>query len=1403
MFPSAEILPSLPDPQILCRDDVTTYLEDIQRLKVFYPTATTRAFLPRNVSKAIEYEFGVTVANLTDLEVDDHLWRLVAPRTSAQLREALGAIACHERPTVTRLANLRAFTDEFLDLYQARNLIEDDIAAQMTFQRDDNSSGALIPTGEPSAPSEDAVSDDEAAPETDDDAAPARSAIDAFERDAMKLLRRLLRPTRFAAVFERRHALVRPKSLVSLIHLVLEVADEEDIARDEADRFGFLTASRSPRRGPMVAGPGASRSGPALQSSRDRHRGQRGNASRTPSQFDASRSRPCRACGGAHWDRDCPQHRSRSNGGLRPNPQRSIKATGTGMSTTAKVNGRSYSLLIDTGADISCVTEAATETVREEPGSQYIEGPTVVANTAGDSTIRSSRYLRTTMSVDNICGWPVSFPGEFLVIPGGSPQFIIGTDLLTDLGALSDDGLVLRFNQPRNIDADDDFGIISDYVEGGVNLNAVEVAPPNPADLVDIPDSPFRPQLLALVREFSDLFGPLPAEGSKLEPQRIPLSDETALVQLRARPLSNTRRVKVGEEVDRLRTAGIIEDSQGPYSSPIVVVDKKTEAIRLCIDYTLLNKLTIPDHFPLPDLRTFLSRASGCSLFAALDLQSGYHQQLLHPDDIPKTAFVTPDSYCQFRRVPFGLRNAPAGFQRAMQKALAPVLDAGVAVYIDDILAFARGGHLFVELIHRLFCLLRKYKLRLAAEKCVIGAAHVRSVGFIVDSAGVRIDPDRAQAVRTLTPPRDVTELRGIIGKFNYISTFIPDLARRLATLNELTKKGVEFEWTPKHQEAFESLKMTVTSETVLAFPSLNGTAWHLYTDASTTGIGGYLVQCKPDGTNKEIVSFFSKKFNDTQTRWSTYEQELFGVIYCLSRPELAPLFRLHPDLTVHTDHRNLVYLDRSAPSNKKILRWKLLLADYPVKIVHVSGAENVVADVLSRHLHLLSSDQSQVLKRYHAGTAGHQKAHQMIKQLHTDGYSWKGMCNDVRQYTRECLVCQRLQRPRKQPTETHPTHTLTPFALVQMDTVGPLPMSRGMRYVIVVIDCFTKFVELIPVATTSAKEAAEALLATWARYGVPRVLQTDRGSQFLNHLVHDVVEIVGGTHRFSTAYHPASNGIVERANGTLATRLRALLLDRNTEEWCRLLPVVQHAYNTTIHSSTGVTPFEALYGSTESKPVQDPTVWLRAYGALEQLGPEWGRKFSQWREALDDTRKRAQEQLAHTAKPNRPVDGIHEWQSGQLTLITHSVRPPKLSPRLRGPLEVVRRGESPNTWYVRDLPSRVEFLVHQERMIPFFTSLDRATLTTILEKEVGYYEVDFIVDHRLGGTDGKTLEIRIRWLGYEPEEDSWETFTLEHNELEAVDKYIQEQPDAADLFKDASDRLNRRTRRGRGRTRS
>ncbi len=242
-----------------------------------------------------------------------------------------------------------------------------------------------------------------------------------------------------------------------------------------------------------------------------------------------------------------------------------------------------------------------------------------------------------------------------------------------------------------------------------------------------------------------------------MQPMSVELEDETAVFQARPRPLNATKRAQVREEVDKLLAMGFIRHSRGPHSSPIVVVangHKGSTKIRLCIDYRAINKATVPDQYPLPDVKTFVDEAAGCKYFASLDLRQGYYQMPMNEADIPKTAFVTPDGYYEWTRASFGLRNCPARFMREMHRIFVTVLHHGVSVYVDDIFIYGRTGPEFLHRLEGAFKACREYRLRLKAKKCEIGAKAVEMVGFRCDKDGKHVTAKRIESLLAINPLR-------------------------------------------------------------------------------------------------------------------------------------------------------------------------------------------------------------------------------------------------------------------------------------------------------------------------------------------------------------------------------------------------------------------------------------------------------------------------------------------------------------------------------------------------------------------------------------------------------------------------------------------------------------------------
>ena len=287
---------------------------------------------------------------------------------------------------------------------------------------------------------------------------------------------------------------------------------------------------------------------------------------------------------------------------------------------------------------------------------------------------------------------------------------------------------------------------------------------------------------------------------------------------------------------------GIIKQSSSPWASPVVLVKKKDGTMRFCVDYHKLNHITKPDVYPLPRIDDTLEQLAGAKYFSMLDMASGYWQVPMDSTSQEKTAFSTYAGLYEFNKMPFGLVNAPATFQCLMEIALAGLTQDCCLTYLDDVLVTGRSIEEHNQYLVKVLDRLRDAGLRLKPTKCKLAQRSVEYLGHIVSEEGVRTDPKKLQAVSEYPTPTDVRSLRSFLGLASYYRRFIPNFAKTAGPLYTLTKKHVEFVWTPQSHIVFEKLKKLSTSGSVLAFPDFS-VPFILETDASLQGLGAVLAQ--------------------------------------------------------------------------------------------------------------------------------------------------------------------------------------------------------------------------------------------------------------------------------------------------------------------------------------------------------------------------------------------------------------------------------------------------------------------------------------------------------------------------------------------------------------------------------
>ena len=945
--------------------------------------------------------------------------------------------------------------------------------------------------------------------------------------------------------------------------------------------------------------------------------------------------------------------------------------------------------------------------------------------------------------------------------------------MLAELGNFStgEDSSMQRESEIRPA-TDGDLVVPSVNAEDGDDLSAPKY------ERVFVNDANLASEIESVVADFGEIFGPIPPAGAKVKPFEINLKTGAQLKPIPPRRLSphllNDLRAEIKERLE----GGLIRPSNSHCSFPILMVKKHDGTWRKCVDYRLLNENTVPLKFPLQNYRSILDRLVGNSLYATLDLRQGFHQVPMHESSIPLTAFATPDGLYEYRRMPMGLMNAPAYFQQVMTDVLSDYLGVGVEVFIDDIIVYAPNAEAFVKMLRQVFQRLASFDIRLKREKCFIGLSQVEYVGHIVNEKGVTLSDSRRRALQNLHAPTTTAELRSFLGIANYFRPFVHNYAQKAKPLTALSSPKVPFRWDAEHQAAFQALKDAAVLAPLLAFIDYSQPLI-LRTDASTVGVGGVLFQMGKGG--KEVpVAFVSKAFNETEQKWSTIEQEAFAVYHCIR--QLEHYLRGHK-FTIESDHRNLTYMYKSAVP--KLVRWRLALMEHDFVVKHIPGKENIVADALSRVLPITSSDVApinpdaeQEIKSIHNAVLGHKGIKATLELLQKKGKSWPRMEADVSQFIAACPTCQKVRLGQgSMAAALHTTAVDEPYTVLALDTIGPLPEDdHGNKYIICAIDCFSRFVELKATKDTSAKCAASFLLEIFGRFGLPREVRSDQGTQYAARVVNQLLELCAVAHKYSPAYRPQANGIVERANGEVMRHLKALVFDKRVEkEWSSFLPIIQRVVNASPHSALGTSPLRVMFGDAVSAdrgllsamPSALPMSTVEDY--VQQLNEMHGFIVEA------SQRHQAGKIAKYLAKsPEHPT----KFDVGDYVLVSYPDRTPsKLHPRWRGPLCVV--SVQSNLYQCQDLTTQ-KLLSFDVSRLKKFKSREDDTLDDMRELasiDNMEYQVEAIVDHAGSPRNKSRMTFRVRWKGYEPEEDTWESYSRV-KDCEALDVYSKAHPE-------------------------
>lgn len=719
--------------------------------------------------------------------------------------------------------------------------------------------------------------------------------------------------------------------------------------------------------------------------------------------------------------------------------------------------------------------------------------------------------------------------------------------------------------------------------------------------------------------------------------------------------------------VDELLKRGAIEVSRSPYNSPIFCVVKKKlpdakpddpVPLRVVLDYRQVNARSLPDRYSIKEVRECIDAIGKehSAVFSAIDLTSGFWQQELEEESRQYTAFSVPSRglRLQWRVAPMGLQGSPASFARLMDYVMTGLKN--VLTYIDDVLCHDRSHETHLRTLEQVFLRLRRYGLKLNADKSIFGAAEVQYLGYTINAEGVTLSKDKFAAIRDFPMPTTIRNVREFVGLVNYFRFLIPHFNRLTEPLTRLTRKEINWQGgklPPTAATAFNTLREALCSAPVVEHPKKDD-RFILRSDAAlgdkdnAGGFGAVLLQKRPDG-REAVIAYASRPLKDHEKNYSAYLLETAAAVWAI---EHFDVYLIGRQFTLVTDHKPLETI--GTVHTKTLSRLQQLLLEYDFTIEYRKGSDNTVADFLSRtatvsaisdndgdlqrlqkldqrmndirtflqHGTLPTNDATYAMKiqRFAANSfvednllwyrsegrtrehyalwapqevqkniiraahlnleAGHGGVQRTVDRIKSN-YYWPGMSNDVTKFVRNCETCQKAKgrQPGKAPLQSMPTCD-APNQRIHIDLVGPLRTSEsGNKYIMVMTDAFTKYVELASITSKDSTTVAKTFFERWiVRYSAPERIVTDQGKEFCNRVVQDMCELWRIDKDRTSPYHPQTNSSAESFNRSLKKYLLAMLDNDTTLDWEPLLPCLMLAYNCHVHSSTGDSPFFLTY---------------------------------------------------------------------------------------------------------------------------------------------------------------------------------------------------------------------------------
>nr|AAX96624.1 retrotransposon protein, putative, Ty3-gypsy sub-class [Oryza sativa Japonica Group]ABA92970.1 retrotransposon protein, putative, Ty3-gypsy subclass [Oryza sativa Japonica Group] len=720
-----------------------------------------------------------------------------------------------------------------------------------------------------------------------------------------------------------------------------------------------------------------------------------------------------------------------------------------------------------------------------------------------------------------------------------------------------------------------------------------------------------------IVCEYPDVF---PEELTSMPPDQeiefaIELAPSTAPIAKRPYRMAANELAEVKRQIEELESKGYVRPSSSPWGAPLLLVKKKDGSERMVIDYRALNEVTIKNKYPLPRIDDLFDQLKGARVFSKVDLRSGYHQLKIRSEDIPKTAFSTRYGLYEFTVMSFGLTNALAFFMNLMNKIFMEYLDQFVVVFIDDILIYSKNEEEHAEHLRLIMGKLRDHQLFAKFSKCEFWLDRVAFLGHVISSNGVKVDPSKVEAVLAWNPPKNVSEIRSFLGLAGYYQRFIEGFSKLARPMTELLKKEKKFEWSAACEDGFQEMKKRLTTAPVLTLPDIRKD-FEIFCDASRQGLGCVLMQ------ERKVVAYASRQLRPHEVNYPTHDLELAAVVHAL---KIRRHYLIGNRCEVYTITKVLTQIwpdqDRLCRELEK-LRLTVVQSGVPTSLTVQPTLESQIREAqkddegIKELIKRIQEKKDTDFSIDDQGTiwcgpricvpAKKELRDLILKEAHESAYSihpgsmkmyqdikayfwWAGMKRDIAEYVALCDICQRVKAEHQRPAGLLQPLSIPECKWEEIEWISSPVCQEPL------------VAHFVPVKTTfDGKKLAELYMThVVCRFGCPKKIVLDRGTQFTSRFWKQLHEALGTDLNFSTAYHPQTDGQTERVNQILEDMLRACAMDFEGT-WDHCLPYAEFSYNNSYQASIQMSPNEAMFG----RKCRTPLCWNEVGEALV-FGPD------------------------------------------------------------------------------------------------------------------------------------------------------------------------------------------------------